>query len=259
MGVGTKRRIPLRPDRHAQGQAQRPQCLRTATAQRPTNWAAAWRMQKFLSGSGRCAPCEWRKRVNFTTTRSHGRSRNRNVLAVMGWTLLAGMAACSGHDQPAAPLPESWRATQAAAAKSDRPSCGPSQDGQVRYSWSDSKLNVCRGDKGTWVEISLNGPLAAAHATAVSPGSRCQAGGSSVEFGLDQNHNGTLENATTVLLCNGTNGLQGPPGVQGPQGAPGAPGTPGPPGALGPPGMPGTRGTSGLPGVYLPAVVEDHP
>ena len=193
--------------------------------------------------------------MNFTTTGTHGRGRNRNVRAVMGWTLLAGTAACSVHDQPAAPLPEG-RATQAAAARSDRPSCGPSQDGQVRYSWSDSKLIVCRGDKGTWVETNLNGPLAAAHVTAVSPGSQCQAGGSSVEFGLDQNHNGTLENATTVLLCNGTNGLQGPPGVPG---APGAPGPPGPPGASGPPGMPGTRGTSGLPGVYPPGVVEDHP
>ncbi len=129
----------------------------------------------------------------------------------------------------------------------------------MRYSWSDSKLNVCRGDKGTWVETNLNGPLAGAHVTAVSPGSQCQAGGSSVEFGLDQNHNGTLENATTVLLCNGTNGLQGPPGVPGPQGAPGTPGAPGPPGATGPAGTPGTRGTSALPGVYLPAVVEDHP
>ena len=223
----------------------------------PDRLASAWRMQKFLVGSGRCAPCEWRKRVNFTTTRTHGRSRDRNVLAAMGWTLLAGTTACSGHDQLAPPLPNSQHAIPLpAAARSDGPSCGPSQDGQVRYSWSDSKLNVCRGDKGTWVETNLNGPLAAAHATAVSPGSQCQAGGSSVEFGLDQNHNGTLENATTVLLCNGTNGLQGPPGPPGPQGAPG---TPGPPGALGPPGMPGTRGTSGLPGAYLPAVVEDHP
>jgi len=223
----------------------------------PDRLASAWRMQKFLVGSGRCAPCEWRKRVNFTTTRTHGRSRDRNVLAAMGWTLLAGTTACSGHDQLAPPLPNSQHAIPLpAAARSDGPSCGPSQDGQVRYSWSDSKLNVCRGDKGTWVETNLNGPLAAAHATAVSPGSQCQAGGSSVEFGLDQNHNGTLENATTVLLCNGTNGLQGPPGPPGPQGAPGTPGPPGPPGS---PGTPGTRGTSGLPGVYLPAVVEDHP
>ena len=191
------------------------------------------------------------------TTRDRDGSRNDAALVVLGLALLGGAAACSGHDKLAPPLPNGQGAIQLLAVpKSDRPSCGPSHDGQVRYSWSDSKLNVCRGDKGTWVEANLNIPLAAAHATAVSPGSQCQAGGSSVEFGLDQNHNGTLENATTVLLCNGTNGLQGPPGVPG---APGAPGPPGPPGGTGPAGMPGTRGTSGLPGAYLPAVVEDHP
>lgn len=188
------------------------------------------------------------------TTRDRDGSRNDAALVVLGLALLAGAAACSGHDRLSPPLPTGQGAIQLLAVpKSDRPSCGPGQDGQVRYSWSDSKLNVCRGDRGTWVEANLNIPLAAAHATAVSPGSQCQAGGSSVEFGLDQNHNGTLENATTVLLCNGTNGLQGPPG------APGAPGPPGPPGGPGPPGMPGTRGTGGLPGAYLPAVVEDHP
>jgi hypothetical protein len=123
----------------------------------------------------------------------------------------------------------------------------------VRYSWNESKLNVCRGDTGTWVEANLNIPRAAVHVTAVSPGSQCQAGGSSIELGLDQNHNGTLENSTTVLVCNGGTGPQGPPGAPGPQGAAG------PPGAPGPPGTPGSRGISGLPGTYPSGVVEDHP
>jgi hypothetical protein len=195
--------------------------------------------------------------VIIATMRTHGRSRNRKVLGVMGWTLLAGTA-CSGHE-PTAPSPNGQRATQSAPPMLDRPVCGPSQDGQVRYSWSDSKLNVCRGDKGIWVESNLTGPRAAVHVTGVSPGSQCQAGGSSIEFGLDQNHNGTLENSTTVLVCNGGTGPQGPPGVPGPQGAAGPPGAPGPPGAAGPLGTPGIRGTNGLPGVYPPGVVEDHP
>jgi hypothetical protein len=199
-------------------------------------------------GTGISTPWEWRKLVIFMTTRAHDCSR-----VLVGLALLAGTAACSGHDKPAAPLPDGKRAIQSALPGPDRPSCGPSQDGQVRYSWSDSKLNVCRGDKGTWVETNLNGPQVAVHVTAVSPGSQCQAGGSSIEFGLDQNHNGTLENSTTVLVCNGSAGPQGPPGIPGPQGATGAPGAPGPPGT------PGSKGPNGLPGFYPPGVVEDHP
>ena len=210
-------------------------------------------MQKSLGGSGPFTTWDWRK-VVIPTTRDRDGSRNDAALAVMGLALLAGAAACSGRDQLAPPLPNGQRAIQPLAVpRSDRPSCGPSQDGQVRYSWNESKLNVCRGDTGTWVEANLNIPRAAVHVTAVSPGSQCQAGGSSIEFGLDQNHNGTLENSTTVSVCNGSTGPQGPPGVPGPQGAAG------PPGAPGPPGTPGTRGTSGLPGVYPPGVVEDHP
>jgi hypothetical protein len=197
--------------------------------------------------------------VIFTRTmRSHGRSRTHNVLAMMGLALLAGMVACSGH--PAALSPDGQRATQSALPRLDQPVCGPSQDGQVRYGWSDSKFSVCRGDKGAWVETNLTGPRAAVHVTAVSPGSQCQAGGSSIEFGLDQNHNGTLDNSTTVLVCNGSAGPQGPPGVPGPQGAAGPPGAPGSPGVPGPLGAQGARGSSGAPGVYPPSgLVEDHP
>jgi len=214
--------------------------------------AAAWQMQNFPGGNGAVTPWEWRKSVIFTTTRTHDRSRNRKVLVVTGLALVAGMAACSGHARPG-PSPEVQSATQVPLPRSDRPACGPSQDGQVWYSWSDSKFNICRGDRGTWVETNVNGPHTAFHVTAVSPGSQCQAGGSSIEFGLDQNHNGTLEDSTTVLVCNGSTGLQGPPGIPGPQGATGAPGPPGPPG------MPGTKGPNGLPGLYPSGLVEDHP
>ena len=197
---------------------------------------------------------EWRKLVICTTTRTHDGNRDHTVL--VGLTLLVGAAACSGRDKPAAPSSEGQRAMQSAPAGSPLEACGPSQDGQVRYVWSDSKFTVCRGDKGTWVETNLNGFHAAAHATAVAPGSQCQAGGSSIAFGLDQNRNGTLDTpevSTTVLVCNGNTGPQGPPGIPGPQGATGAPGAPGPPGT------PGIRGTTGLPGVFPPGVVEDHP
>jgi hypothetical protein len=186
--------------------------------------------------------------VIFTRTmRSHDRSRTHNVLAMMGLVLLAGMVACSGH--PAALSPDGQRATQSALPRLDQPACGPSQDGQVRYGWGDSKFSVCRGDKGAWVETNLTGPRVAVHVTAVSPGTQCQAGGSSIEL-----------DSTTVLVCNGSAGPQGPPGVPGPQGAAGPPGAPGSPGVPGPLGAQGARGSSGAPGVYPPSgLVEDHP
>jgi len=207
-----------------------------------------------LAGGGHSAPWEWRKLVIFTRTMN----RSPNVSAMMGLALLAGMVACSGH--PAAPSPDGQRATQSVVPGLDRPVCGPSQDGQVRYGWSDSKFSVCRGDKGVWVETNLTGPRAAVHVTAVSPGSQCQAGGSSIEFGLNQNRNGALDSPTAVLVCNGSAGPQGPPGVPGPQGAAGPPGAAGSPGVPGPLGAQGARGTSGAAGVYLPSgLVEDHP
>jgi hypothetical protein len=186
--------------------------------------------------------------VIFTRTmRVHDRNRTHNMLAMMGSALLAGMVACSGH--PAAPSPEGQRATPSALPRLDWPVCGPSQDGQVRYGWSDSKFSVCRGDKGAWVETNLAGPRAAVHVAAVSPGSQCQAGGSSIEL-----------DSATVLVCNGSAGPQGPPGVPGPQGAAGPPGATGSPGVPGPLGAQGSRGASGVPGVYLPSgLVEDHP
>ncbi len=190
--------------------------------------------------------------MNFTTTRAC--SRGRTLLVVCS-VLLAGAAACSGHDK-LAPSSAGERLAQVAPAGSDPAVCGPNQDGQVRYAWSESKFNVCRGDKGTWVETNLNGLHAAARVTAVGSGSQCQAGGSSIEFGLDQNRNGALDNpevSTRVLLCNGSSGTQGPQGIPGPPGATGAQGVPGPPGS------PGSRGSNGVPGVYQPGLVEDHP
>jgi hypothetical protein len=75
--------------------------------------------------------------------------------------LLAGAAACSGHHRTALPLTCGQRETQVVLARSALPACGSSQDGQVCYVWSDSKFNICRGDRGTWVETSVNGLHAA--------------------------------------------------------------------------------------------------
>ena len=203
--------------------------------------------------------------MRFTTTRICSRSRKNTVWALMGW--LAGVAACSGQDTPAAPSSDSQSAVEFALTTSCLPTCGPSQDGQVWYVWSTSTFYVCKGSTRTWVQTNLNGLNGATRVTPVSPGSQCPTGGSSIQFGLDQNRNGVLDNSevsSTTLVCNGSTGPQGPQGAtgaigpQGPQGATGATGATGPQGpkgatgatgATGPQGPPGTNGTNGTAGV----------
>ncbi len=70
--------------------------------------------------------------------------------------LLMGAAACSCHDKLAMPSTDGQRATRVVLARSALPVCGPSHDGQVRYVWSNSKFNICRGDRGTWIETSVH-------------------------------------------------------------------------------------------------------
>lgn len=70
--------------------------------------------------------------------------------------LLMGAAACSCHDKPAMPSTDGQRAMRVVLARSALPVCRPSHDGQVRYVWSDSSFNICRGDRSTWVETSVN-------------------------------------------------------------------------------------------------------
>lgn len=71
--------------------------------------------------------------------------------------LLAVATACSCHHRTAIPSTCGQRETQVVLARSALPVCGPSQDGQVCYVWSDSKFNICRGDRGAWIETSVNG------------------------------------------------------------------------------------------------------
>jgi hypothetical protein len=84
-------------------------------------------------------------------------------------TLLAGATPCSCHHGPAIPSTCGQRETQVVLARSALPVCGPSQDGQVCYVWSDSKFNICRGDRGTWVETGVNGLHAARRRQKVNP------------------------------------------------------------------------------------------
>jgi hypothetical protein len=200
-------------------------------------------------------------------------------VAIAAAALLAGATVCSSHEPPATSLTGGQRTSQLVLPRSTPPVCGPAQDGQVLYRWSDSKFDVCRGDANVWVETNLNGLHAATRVTAVGASSQCQAGGSNIEFGLDQNRNGILDDpevSSTVLVCNGNVGPQGPQGLQGPQGTqgiqgtqgppgaqgmPGAQGTPGPEGPPGPPGEPGRKEMNGAPGLYpyQPGLVDDHP
>ena len=48
------------------------------------------------------------------------------------------------------------RAPRVVLARSALPVCGPSHACQGCYVWSNSKFNVCRGDRGTWIETSVN-------------------------------------------------------------------------------------------------------
>ena len=120
-----------------------------------------------------------------TTTRIRLCSRIHAVLAAMA--LLAGVAACSGQNKAATPLSGGETGVQFALTSSSLPPCGPSADGAVWYVWSNSKFYVCNGSTKTWVQTNLNGLNAAVSVTAVSPGSQCPTGGSSIAFGLDQN------------------------------------------------------------------------
>jgi hypothetical protein len=167
---------------------------------------------------------------------SHSPSR----ALLVPWGVFAALAACSSQDKPADPSAGDRVAAQFCLNKSALPTCSNGQDGQVYFVWSDSAFYVCRSSTRTWVQTDLNGLNAAARVTPASSSSQCSSGGSTIQFGLDRNRNGKLDNwevSSAIVVCNGANG---DPGPQGATGATGATGDQGPS---------GTNGTNGAPGV----------
>jgi len=94
----------------------------------------------------------------------------------------------------------------------------------------------------------------------------CAASGSRLDIYVDLNDSLTADEGdslqSSLVVCNGANGLNGEdglPGAQGPQGVPGTPGPqglPGAPGLAGPQGPPGSQGPQGPVGPQGPQGVQ---
>ena len=89
--------------------------------------------------------------------------------------------------------------------------------------------------------------------TVEAAGTNCATGGVKLEFGIDQNNNGTLEpgeitTGLTKYICNGAIGAQGIQGIPGVAGATGPQGIQGAAGAQGLAGTNGINGTNGIDG-----------
>lgn len=105
------------------------------------------------------------------------------------------------------------------------------------------------GDTGATGATGAIGLTALARSTALAPGedAGCAAGGVRIEFGLDENRSGELDEAEidaslTTLVCNGEQGSRGDQGLQGEQGERGPQGDTGPAGATGAAGKDGEDG-----------------
>jgi alpha-tubulin suppressor-like RCC1 family protein len=191
-------------------------------------------------------------------------------MALLG--LMAGLSACS-HDAGELPANADVSNVQFALSSSGLPQCGSSTNGEVWFVWSSSKFFVCKGSTSTWTATNLNGLNAAVRVTPrpAGAGGSCSAGGATVEFGLDRNANGLLDNdevTSKADLCNGAPGPQGArgaTGATGPQGAMGATGpqgtmgAPGPQGATGSQGAMGAMGATGATGVGLNSLIALTP
>lgn len=91
------------------------------------------------------------------------------------------------------------------------------------------------------------GPGIATRSTAQGPSTRCPAGGTVVEFGIDANNDGVLQDgevdpAQQQTVCNGQNGANGQDGMNGTNGVDGMTGPVGPIGPVGPEGPVGPQG-----------------
>ena len=121
------------------------------------------------------------------------------------------------------------------------------------------------GPSGASGPAGANGKNTLVKTTNISAGVNCSNGGYILEYGLDNNNNGTLEQSEinpslTKYICNGADGAtgatgpagatgatgpQGPIGLTGPAGATGATGPQGPIGLTGPTGATGATGPQG--------------
>jgi hypothetical protein len=149
---------------------------------------------------------------------------------------IAGVAACSNPDEHAASNPENVTEVQFALTWSGLPFCWNSNNGQIFYVWNNANFYVCNGKSRTWVAVNLKGLSAASRTTTLGSVSECATGGSRIEFGLDRNVNGTLDDSevsSVAFVCNGNPGTEGPQGIAGPQGPTGDTGATGPGGATG--------------------------
>ncbi len=125
---------------------------------------------------------------------------------------------------------------------------GPKGDIGLTGATGIQGLQGVAGSNGT------NGKNTLVKTTTENAGSNCATGGVKLEYGLDVNNNGTLDNteitaALTKYVCNGTQGLQGIQGFTGATGATGPQGPIGLTGAQGPKGDIGLNGTTGIQGL----------
>ena len=120
-----------------------------------------------------------------------------------------------------------------------------------------------KGDVGPQGIPGVNGKTTLVKTSSETAGINCSTGGVKLEYGLDANNNGTLDNteitvSLTKYVCNGTQGLkgdlgatgpQGPIGLTGAQGLKGDKGDIGAAGLQGPIGLTGAQGLQGIQGV----------
>jgi Collagen triple helix repeat (20 copies) len=109
-------------------------------------------------------------------------------------------------------------------------------------------LPACGGDTGA---TGAAGPAALLSVSAEAAGDNCEFAGKRVEYGTDEDSDGTLdarEVEDAVYICDGMPGADGEPGTPAPTGPAGADGTDGANGTNGEDGADGADGTNGSDG-----------
>lgn len=169
--------------------------------------------------------------------------------ALLSIGLTLGPLGCSSDNGGTSSDAAQTQATaQFALSPSSLPGCNKSTDGEIWYVWSSSQFEICQGSTSNWKVTNINGLNAAVRATSISAGSTCPTGGMTIQFGLDTNRNGKLDDsevASTTNLCNGATGATGTAGAKGSTGATGATGATGTSGATGTAGPQGSTGATG--------------